>query len=163
MGMTWSARSRSDRATKGASLLLAVVSLGLTAPRDVEAATRYPRSCNAQNVCFKNNPYWRWAGECTWYAIGRRPDLRGIVRGNAGNWLNAARRRVATGNVPRAGAIAIWRPWTGYAWGQGHAAYVRRVSGDRRTVYVDEANWGTRRLVRWRRAVPANQISGYIY
>ena len=144
--------------------LLAVVAMALTAPAEADAANSYARSCNAQDICFSNNPYWGWAGQCTWYAIGRRPDLRKAVSGNAGGWLSAARSRgYATGTGPRTGAIAVWRPWTGGAWGMGHAAYVRGVSDDGRTVYVDEANWGTKGLVRWERSVPADQISGYIY
>ncbi len=144
--------------------LLAVLSMALTAPPRAEAANSYAWSCNGQNICFSNNPYWGWAGQCTWYALGRRSNLRSTVWGNAGNWLSAARSRGwATGNVPRTGAVAVWLPWTGGAWGMGHVAYVRGVSYDGRTVYVDESNWGTNGFVRWGRAVPSYQISGYIY
>jgi hypothetical protein len=47
-----------------------------------------------RGVCFTGDPFYLEAGQCTWYAAGRRPDLNGIVHGNAGEWLAEARGHV---------------------------------------------------------------------
>jgi hypothetical protein len=75
-------------------------------------------SC-AGGVCFTGDPFYLYAGQCTWYAAGRRPDLDGIVHGNAGDWLNEARGRAPEGTVPAVGAIAVWLPNTGGLTGRG--------------------------------------------
>jgi surface antigen len=113
-------------------------------------------SC-AAGVCFSGDPFP--PGQCTWYAAGRRPDLIGIVRGNAGNWLNEARGRVPEGSTPVVGAIAVWLPYHGGAFGYGHVAYVAAVAGG--SVTVEDFNWEGE--VHHRHTVPASWISGYIY
>jgi surface antigen len=117
-------------------------------------------SC-AAGVCFTEDPFYLYAGQCTWYAAGRRPDLRGIVHGNAGDWLNEARGRVAEGKTPVVGAIAVWLPNTGGAFGAGHVAYVAAVSGG--SVTVEDFNWGRPARSYHRHSVSASAISGYIY
>jgi CHAP domain len=114
------------------------------------------------SVCFTNDPFANYSddiGQCTWYAAGRRPDLDGIVIHNAGQWLSDAQGKVPEGTTPVVGAIAVW---TNGGVGTGHVAYVSDVTDDGATVIVDEANW-VPFAVTYGRAVPASQISGYIY
>jgi surface antigen len=112
-------------------------------------------SC-AAGVCFAGDPFP--PGQCTWYAAGRRPDLLGIVHGNAGDWLNEARGRVPEGSTPVVGAIAVWLPYHGGAFGYGHVAYVAGVAGG--YVTVEDFNWEGE--VHHTHKVPASWISGYI-
>jgi surface antigen len=113
-----------------------------------------------RSVCFTNNPFGNagYAGECTWYASGRRPDLYGIVRGNAKNWLNEARGKVVEGTVPVPGAVAV-----STAGDYGHVAYVIGVADGGATVIVDESNYARFHTVSYGRRVPANKFAGYIY
>ncbi len=113
-------------------------------------------SC-AAGVCFAGDPFP--SGQCTWYAAGRRPDLIGIVHGNAGEWLNEARGHVPEGDTPVVGAIAVWLPYHGGAFGYGHVAYVAAVAGG--TVTVEDFNWEGE--VHHIHKVPVSWISGYIY
>jgi hypothetical protein len=117
-------------------------------------------SC-AGGACFAGDPFYLYAGQCTWYAAGRRPDLDGIVHGNAGDWLNEARGHVPEGATPTVGAIAVWLPYTGGAYGAGHVAYVLSVSGT--SVTVQDFNWGRPATSYHQHTVPASWISGYIY
>jgi len=117
-------------------------------------------SC-ANGVCFTGDPFYLEAGQCTWYAAGRRPDLNGVVHGNAGEWLAEARGRVPEGTTPVVGAIAVWLSNTGGAYGAGHVAYVAAVSGG--SVTVQDFNWGTPHKSYHEHTVPASWISGYIY
>jgi surface antigen len=117
-------------------------------------------SC-AGGVCFRGDPFYRYAGQCTWYAAGRRPDLNGVVHGNAGEWLAEARGHVPEGTTPVVGAIAVWLPNTGGAYGYGHVAYVVGVSGG--SVTVQDFNWGLPHESFHQHPVPASWISGYIY
>jgi surface antigen len=117
---------------------------------------------NGNCVSFPGNPFNYYeggsdVGECTWYAAGRRPDLYGIVRHDARQWLEDAQGRVPEGNSPTVGAIAVWTYGGG---GHGHVAYVSGVNGS--TVTVDESNY-IFHTVTYGRSVPASQISGYIY
>jgi surface antigen len=120
-------------------------------------------SCNLQGVCFRQDPFP--AGECTWYAAGRRPDVLGIVHGSAGVWLAAAAGRLPEGSRPVVGALAVWRPGRGGAGAAGHVGYVAAVLKGR--ILVDDANWtptpaSTRLLVHehWE---SGRSPSGYIY
>lgn len=71
---------------------------------------------------------WYPVGQCTWYVWTRRPVG---MWGNASDWLaNAQRDGVATGSVPRAGAVG---------WTSGHVVYVESVHGN--TVTISEANY----------------------
>jgi surface antigen len=117
-------------------------------------------SCS-HGTCFSGDPFYLEAGQCTWYAAGRRPDLDGIVHGNAGEWLSEARGRVPEGQTPVVGAIAVWLANTGGAYGAGHVAYVAAVAGS--AVTVEDFNWGLPHEMHNRHTVPASWISGYIY
>jgi surface antigen len=125
-------------------------------------ATRGARgSCDSQGVCFANDPFP--AGECTWYAIGRRPDLAGIVHGDAWEWLRAVRGRVPEGSRPVLGAIAVYAPEVrGTA---GHVGYVAAISGSR--VLLDDSNWRPTPWSPWLQVhehwEAASAASGYIY
>lgn len=96
---------------------------------------------------------WGW---CTWYAAYRRNIPRNW--GNAGNWLNSAKRAgYATGSEPAVGAIIVTRE---SFW--GHVGYVEEVRGD--AVIISEMNyqgWG----VISRRTISKHDpvIKGYIY
>lgn len=74
------------------------------------------------------------AGNCTWYAKSRRPDLPDNL-GNANTWAIEARKQGwDVSNTPRVGSIAVdenLQPW-------GHVMYVERVEGN--TVFVTEMN-----------------------
>lgn len=70
-------------------------------------------------------------GYCTWYVKNQRPDLPNNL-GNADTWTSrAAAQGLATGSVPRVGAVAQ----SGM-----HVAYVTSVNGDG-TVTVSEMNY----------------------
>jgi surface antigen len=111
---------------------------GALAPADAVPAGTTGASCDGQGLCFSSDPFP--VGQCTWYAQGRRPDLFGIVGGNAGSWLSAAHGRVPEGWYPVVGALAIWLPFHEGADADGHVAYVAAVSTDGR-ILVDDSNW----------------------
>jgi surface antigen len=71
------------------------------------------------------------AGNCTWYAKSRRPDLPNNL-GNARTWFARARAQgIPTGSVPQAGAIGQ----------QGnHVVYIERVNPNG-TVLISEMNY----------------------
>ena len=118
-------------------------------------------SCDSQGVCFANDPYP--VGQCTWYAAGRRPDLVGIVHGDAWEWLGAASGQVPEGSRPAVGAIAVFAPGT--PGEPGHVAYVAAISGSR--VLLDDSNWRPTPWSPWLEVhehwEPASSASGYIY
>jgi len=120
-------------------------------------------SCDVQGLCFAADPFP--VGQCTWYAEGRRPDLLGIVSGNAGEWLEAVEGHVPVGSVPVVGALAVWRADRGPAGADGHVAYVAAVSG--RRILVDDSNWRptstSSELQVHEHWEPAGSPSGYIY
>lgn len=121
-------------------------------------------SCDSQGVCFANDPFP--VGQCTWYAAGRRPDLLGIVHGNAGSWLEAARGRAPEGQSPVVGALAVWLPYRDGAGEAGHVAYVAALSR-RGPILVYDSNWTptptSPRLQVHEHQVPWTEPSGYIY
>jgi surface antigen len=88
---------------------------------------------------------------CTWYAKSKRPDLPNNL-GNANTWVSrASAQGIATGSVPKAGAIGQ----------QGnHVVYIERVNGDV-TVHLSEMNFDYNGGFRYRNA-PASNFS-YIY
>lgn len=90
-------------------------------------------------------------GYCTWYAKNMRPDMPNNL-GNANTWVSrAAAQGMATGSVPRAGAIGQ----------QGmHVVYVQSVNGDG-TVTISEMNYKGLFVVSTR-TVPASTFM-YIY
>jgi surface antigen len=111
---------------------------GALAPSTSVARGTPGASCDGQGLCFADDPFP--SGQCTWYAAGRRPDLLGIVSGNAGSWLAAGRGRVAEGWYPVVGALAVWLPFHAGAGADGHVAYVAAVSPDGQ-ILVDDSNW----------------------
>jgi surface antigen len=84
------------------------------------------------------NPYP--AGQCTWYAWSRRPDLGGNF-GNAGTWAGAASRAgFPVSSIPAVGTIAVFAPYQNGAYGYGHVAHVEQIlSGNR--IVVSDYNW----------------------
>ena len=120
-----------------------------------------PESCNGQGVCFANDPFG--AGDCRWYAVGRRPDLVGIVNGAAREWLRAAKGRVPEGSRPAVGALAVYG--SGAPGTPGHVGYVAAISGSR--VLLDDSNWWptpwSPRLQVHEHWEAASGASGYIY
>lgn len=129
------------------------------------AVAGLPRaSCDLQGVCFADDPFPE--GQCTWYAEGRRPDVLGIVHGNAGTWLEKAKGRLPEGGFPVVGALAVWLPHHGGVSELGHVAYVAAVSEEGR-ILLDDSNWrstptspGLQVHEHW---VSAASPSGYIY
>jgi surface antigen len=125
------------------------------------APTASGASCDSQGVCFANDPLP--VGQCTWYAVGRRPDLLGIVHGDAREWLRAARGRVPEGRRPAVGALAVLVPHS--PGGPGHVAYVAAVSHGR--VLLDDSDWRPTSWSPWLEVhehwEAARSASGYIY
>ncbi len=119
--------------------------------------------------CFPSDPYDYYQGgsdigQCTWYAVGRRPDLGGITTGNAYQFISEAHAHgVPTGAVPVPGSIAVnttYRDRSGTLL--GHVAYVDSVSPDRKTLVVDEANV-IPLTITLNVTVPASEFQGYVY
>lgn len=91
---------------------------------------------------------WFPVGQCTQYVWSRRPVGKW---GNASEWVyNARRDGVATGNIPRVGAV-----------GQrgNHVVYIEQVAGDR--VYLSERNYDYNGSYRERWASASDFV--YIY
>ncbi|HLY63888.1 MAG TPA: CHAP domain-containing protein, partial [Chloroflexota bacterium] len=89
--------------------------------------------------------YFPW-GQCTYWAAQERPDIGSRVIGNAASWIYSARAAgLATGSVPRVGAVVVYQPGAqGAAW-TGHVAYVTSVAGDGVHFTISEMNfpyWG---------------------
>ena len=95
-------------------------------------------------------------GYCTYYAATRRAIPTSW--GNAGQWLNSAKRAgYTTGSEPAPGAIVVTRE----SW-WGHVAYVESVSGSSFTVSeMNYSGWG----VVSHRTISANDsvIKGFVY
>lgn len=137
---------------------------GALAPSTSASASLPGASCDVQGVCFAADPFP--VGQCTWYAAGRRPDVVGIVHGDAGTWLEDARGRLPEGWFPVVGALAVWLPHHGGVGELGHVAYVAAVSAEGR-VLLDDSNWaptptspGLQIHEHW---VSTASPSGYIY
>jgi surface antigen len=87
------------------------------------------------------------SGECTDWALDRRPDLRSIVSGNAQEWTAQARtagRPVS--KTPTAGAVMVLQGGVmGADASTGHVAYVESVqrdaTGNPTSFLVSEQNW----------------------
>ncbi len=93
-------------------------------------------------------------GYCTWYIKNIRPDIPNNL-GNANTWVaRAASQGMATGSVPRVGAIA-------QAKQSVHVAYVQRVNGDG-TIFISEMNFNGGLFIVHTRTVPASNFL-YIY
>jgi surface antigen len=91
-------------------------------------------------------------GECTDWALYRRPDLAGTVSGNAYLWTDQARaagRPVS--KAPSAGAVMVLqRGVMGAGATTGHVAYVESVqrdaNGNPTSFVVSEQNWNGNRF-----------------
>jgi surface antigen len=86
-------------------------------------------------------------GECTDWALYRRPDLAGVVSGNAQNWTAGARAAGRTvSKTPSQGALMVLQGGVMGAGGStGHVAYVESVQrdayGNPMSFLVSEQNW----------------------
>lgn len=101
-------------------------------------------------------------GECTWYVKERRPDI-GNNWGNAGGWLDSARRAgFPTGQVATPGAVAVWGYNSYNASWAGHVAIVERVLPNNQIV-VSDSNWVAPLRISTNRVMPIRGIIGYIY
>jgi surface antigen len=87
------------------------------------------------------------SGECTDWALYRRPDLVGKVSGNAQNWTAQARTAgLPVSKTPSQGAVMVTQ---GGVWGAapstGHVAYVESVqrdaNGNPMSFVISEQNW----------------------
>lgn len=77
------------------------------------------------------------AGNCTWYAKDRRPDLPNNL-GNANTWATeAAAQGIPTGSRARPGAIGV--SLEGY---YGHVVYVEAIQPNDGTMTISEMNYG---------------------
>lgn len=110
-----------------------------------EAPSTNNRTSSSSNVETSNTSYSRpsngggsnlyTAGQCTYYAFSKRPDI-GNTWGNANNWASAAAQSGYTvNNSPKSGAILQTT-----AGGYGHVAYVDRVNSDG-SIQVSEMNY----------------------
>ena len=126
-------------------------------------------TCDPQGICFAADPYP--VGQCTWYALGRRPDLAGIVSGNASAWLQAAAGKAPEGSPSRLpalpGALAVWAATPARRSRRARGVRRRRRRGARRRLLIDDSNWtptpqspGLQVHEHW---VPAAPVEGYIY
>jgi surface antigen len=87
------------------------------------------------------------SGECTDWALYRRPDLAGVVSGNAQNWTAGARAAGRTvSKTPSQGALMVLQGGVmGASVSTGHVAYVESVQrdayGNPTSFVVSEQNW----------------------
>ncbi len=118
-------------------------------PATIASATSTPPPIPAPAGRTAGNPYA--AGNCTWYAKSRRPDIPSNL-GNANTWVSRSRAQgIPTGTIPKVGAI-----------GQRHmhVVYIESVNADG-TVTLSEMNYSGLGVVS-KRTVPANHFQ-YIY
>ena len=96
------------------------------------------------------------SGECTDWALYRRPDLAGTVSGNAQNWTAGARAAGRTvSKTPSQGALMVLQGGVMGAFvSTGHVAYVESVQrdafGNPTLFVVSEQNWNGIRTPRTR-------------
>lgn len=80
-------------------------------------------------------------GECTYWAVQMRPDLIGVVYGDARFWADEARwAGYGIAPTPRVGEIAVIQPGVQEADWQGHVAYVTAV-GTNGWFQVSQMHW----------------------
>lgn len=95
------------------------------------------------------------AGNCTWYAKSKRPDLPNMM-GNAKEWYSAAKARgFKTGTLAKTNAIGV--SFKGWA---GHVVYVEAWHEDG-TVTISDMNYAGLGVIT-RRVAPASEFV-YIY
>ncbi len=97
-------------------------------------------------------------GQCVDWASYMRPDLGGLMLGNANAWArNAAARGYAVDRTPSAGAIFQ----TSSGW-YGHVGYVEAVNGDG-SITVTEMNYSYVPYRVIRATIPANKVGNFNY
>jgi CHAP domain len=102
------------------------------------------------------------AGQCTAFVESLAPwiDQYGNL-GDARSWLgNAKAHGARVSSVPVPGAVAVWGPNMGGAFGDGHVALVTDVKQG--LPVVSEMNWTNGPFRSDTRAVPASSASGII-
>lgn len=85
-------------------------------------------TCGGYSMSGNNFPCCASGGNCTWWAIYRRQDLKNkITWGNAGqDWISqATQANIPIHNDPIPGSIAVWNP---NGPRSGHVAYVNSVA-----------------------------------
>jgi surface antigen len=96
-----------------------------------------------------NSTSQQGSGECTDWALYRRPDLAGVVSGNAQEWTAEARAAGRfVSKTPSQGALMVLQGGYGGAFvGTGHVAYVESVqrdaAGKPTSFVISEQNWNT--------------------
>ncbi len=91
-------------------------------------------SVSGDATCFgytsASNPFLCYShGNCVWWAAYRRPDLKGLISGDAVNWYENSRNTgFEVGNRPSISAVAVFSSTANNSY--GHVAYVESVSGD---------------------------------
>lgn len=97
------------------------------------------------------------AGQCTYYAFDKRPDI-GSTWGNANNWAStAAQSGYTVNNKPSAGSIL-----QSTAGAYGHVAYVENVNSDG-SIKVSEMNYAGGVGVVSSRTISATEAGSYNY
>lgn len=97
------------------------------------------------------------AGQCTYYAFDKRPDL-GNTWGNANNWASAAAQSGYTvNNKPSSGAVL-----QSTSGAYGHVAYVDNVNSDG-SIEVSEMNYAGGVGVVSTRTISATEAGSYNY
>ena len=97
-------------------------------------------------------------GQCVNWASHMRPDLGGLMLGNANAWArNAAARGYAVDRTPSAGAIFQ----TSSGW-YGHVGYVEGVNADG-SITVTEMNYGYVPYRVIRATIPASAVVNFNY
>ncbi len=101
-------------------------------------------------------------GYCTWYAYNRRAGSGNPIPGNLGHakswYSNAVHFGIATGNVPKAGAVIWHQP--GYKSGSlGHVGFVEKVNDDGSALVYDMNVAGYATISS--RTVPVSEFGNY--
>ncbi|ACD52078.1 CHAP domain-containing protein [Clostridium botulinum] len=107
-------------------------------------------------------------GNCTWYAWGRIWELTGQAPvdakflGNGYEWWqsNLNTGKYKTGNEPRVGALAVWKPSLAGSGGFGHVAVIEKI--EKGKVYISESSWHGS-LFKYRELYNTQDLYGYIY
>lgn len=107
-------------------------------------------------------------GNCTWYAWGRIWELTGQAPvdakflGNGYEWWqsNLNTGKYKTGDKPRVGALAVWKPSLVGSGGFGHVAVIEKIENGK--VYISESSWHGS-LFKYRELYNTQDLYGYIY
>lgn len=126
------------------------------------------READSQDCCGYHDPNPNYfscygCGNCTWWSLYSRPDLNGVVTGNASQWLSQAQGAGRpTGSTPEVDSICCDNDFGGY----GHVSYVIQVVGDGAKVtemwYPDGCENVCCQVCDWR-TYSSSQVNGFIY